>query len=245
MTDRPPATAPVSLSLASHITTPDLMARLARVVIPGVAHHVTQRGNGQQRTFDSADDYALYLRLLRAGCERASVVCLAYCLMPNHVHMILVPQSMDGLRDGLALTHRAYAGILNARRGVTGHFWQGRFGSVVMDDDHLFQALRYVLLNPVRARLVRTAADWRWSSARAYLARRSDAITDTSRMLPAIAEVPAYLAAAPDETRLLRIRAGETCGWPAAEPAMLEHFEAITQRRLRPRRPGPPPRALR
>ena len=221
------------------------MARLARVVIPDMAHHVTQRGNGRQQTFFGGRDYRLYLRLLQAGCRQASVRCLAYCLMPNHVHLILVPASRDGLRDCLAATHRAYAGVLNARRGTPGHFWQGRFGSVVMDEAHLYQALRYVLVNPVRAHLVRRAADWRWSSARAYLERRSDGITDTSRMLSTLPDVSAYLGAAPDETCLARLRAGETCGWPAAEPAMLDHFEAITGRRLRPQQPGPPPRAMR
>ena len=128
------------------------MARLARVVIPGLAHHVTQRGNGRQQVFFSDSDYALYLRLItEASCE-AGVGCLAFCLMPNHAHLILVPATPDGLRRSLFITHRAYAAILNARRDVTGHFWQGRFGSVPMDDAHLYETLRYVLLNQGKAR---------------------------------------------------------------------------------------------
>jgi putative transposase len=150
---------------------PDLsMSRLARVVIPGLAHHVTQRGNGRQQVFFSDADCARYLQLLTESCAGTRVSCLAYCLMPNHVHLILVPATEDGLRRCLCVVHRAYAGALNARRGRSGHFWQGRYGSVPMDESHLYEALRYVLLNPVRAQLALTSEAWRWSSARVYLA---------------------------------------------------------------------------
>lgn len=101
----------------------------------------------------------------------------AWCLMPNHVHLILVPSDADGLRGALSGVHRRYAGILHARRKRTGHFWQGRFGAVVMDEAHLAAALRYVSLNPVRARLVKRARDWRWASTRAHLAGKDDGVT--------------------------------------------------------------------
>src|SRR3989454_1032246 len=97
--------------------------------------------------------------------------------MPNHVHLILVPSQADGLRRALAPVHRRYAGIIHARRKRTGHFWQGRFGCVAMDEEHLAAALRYVSLNPVRARLVDRARDWRWSSVRAHLGGRDDGVT--------------------------------------------------------------------
>lgn len=154
------------------------MARLARVVLPGLAHHVTQRGNGRQRVFFSAQDYALYLHLITASCADASVCCLAFCLMPNHAHLILVPTTEDGLRRCLSRAHRAYAGHHNGRRNVTGHFWQGRYGSVPMDEAHLYEALRYVLMNPVRANLATDAVAWRWSRARAYLDGTADGLTD-------------------------------------------------------------------
>ena len=142
------------------------MARLARLVVPGLPHHVTQRGNGRARTFFDDDDYARYRDLIAEGCREAGVEVWAWCLMANHVHLILVPAGEDGLRRALAGTHRRYASIIHARRKRTGHFWQGRFGSVVMDEEHLAAAVRYVSLNPVRARLVARAQDWRWSSAR-------------------------------------------------------------------------------
>ncbi|WP_315832350.1 transposase [Bradyrhizobium prioriisuperbiae] len=137
------------------------MARLARVVVPGIPHHVTQRGNGRARTFFEDADYALYRDLLAEHCGQAGVEVWAWCLMPNHVHLILVPSDPDGLRRALAALHRRYAGIIHARRKRTGHFWQGRFGAVAMDEAHLAAALRYVSLNPVRARLVARAQELR------------------------------------------------------------------------------------
>src|SRR3954453_24061719 len=133
------------------------MARLARVVIPGHPHLVTQRGNGRARTFFGDDDYALYHDLLAAHFRAAWVQVWAWCLMASHVHLILVPSDRDGLRRALARVHRTYAGIIQSRRKRSGHFWQGRFGAVAMDEKHLAAALRYVSLNPVRARLVERA----------------------------------------------------------------------------------------
>ena len=215
------------------------MSRLARLVIPGLAHHVTQRGNGRQQVFFSDADYARYLRLLTASCAATRVACLAYCLMPNHVHLILVPATEDGLRRCLCVVHRAYAGALNRRRATSGHFWQGRYGSVAMDEAHLYEALRYVLLNPVRARLVDTAAAWRWSSARAYLTGARDGLTNPWRLLGLIPDMSAYLAARSDAVRVERLRVAETIGRPAADADFLRRLEAATGRRLRPRPPGP------
>ena len=126
------------------------MARLARAVFPGLPHHVTQRGNGRAQTFFDDRDYALYRELLGAHCGAAGVAVWSYVLMPNHVHLILVPADPDGLRRALAPLHRRYAGEIHARLRRTGHFWQGRFGCVAMDEDHFRAAVRYVALNPVR-----------------------------------------------------------------------------------------------
>src|SRR5271154_6893592 len=128
-------------------------ARMARLVIPGIPHHVTQRGNGRAPTFFSDADYALYRDLLAEHCAAAEVEVWAWVLMPNHVHLILMPSDEDGLRAALARTHRRYAGHIHAREKRSGHFWQGRFGCVAMDEAHLEAAVRYVALNPVRARL--------------------------------------------------------------------------------------------
>src|SRR5271157_1593499 len=154
------------------------MARLARIVVPGLPCHVTQRGNGRRRVFFADPDYAAYRDWLADPGREARVSVWAWCLMPNHVHLILVPQDEDGLRRALARVHRRYAGLIHARRRRTGHFWQGRYGAVAMDEDHLAAAYRYVNLNPVRARLVERAEDWPWSSARALLGLAEDGLTD-------------------------------------------------------------------
>src|SRR5438132_8613200 len=182
------------------------MARLARVVIPGHPHHVTQRGNGGARTFFSDDDYALYRDLLAASCRAAEVEIWAWCLMPNHVHLILVPADADGLRRALAPVHRRYAGVIHARRRRTGHFWQGRFGAVALDEAHLAAALAYVSLNPVRARLVRRAQDWRWSSTRAHLTGKDDGITALAPIRERFPRFVDLLALAPDSDTFARRR---------------------------------------
>ncbi len=220
------------------------MARLARVVIPGLAHHVTQRGNGRQKVFFSDEDYALYLRLITESCKAARVTCLAWCLMPNHLHMILVPADEDGLRAALSKANRAYAGIINARSKMTGHFWQGRYGSVPMDDAHFIEALRYVLMNPVKAKLVTKPEAWRWSSARTYLKHRDDGFTNPRQLRKVIDDMRAFLGEKPDTTRLERLLAAETIGRPAAEPDFIKKLETKTGRTLLPEKRGPKPKKV-
>ena len=134
------------------------MTRLARIVIPGLPHHVTQRGNRRERVFFSEADYQFYLDELGSAAKKAGSEIWAWCLMPNHVHLLIVPADEDGLRLTVANAHRRYAARLNARNKWTGHLWQGRYGSVVMDEAHLWHALAYVSLNPV-------ARGW-WSGRR-------------------------------------------------------------------------------
>jgi putative transposase len=219
------------------------MARIARVIIPNLPHHVTQRGNGRQRTFFTEADYELYRNLLAASCKKAHVACWAWVLMPNHVHLILVPRDEDGLRAALAPVHRAYAGIIHARRKKTGHFWQGRFGTTVMDENHLVEALRYVLLNPVRAKLVRKAEAWEWSSARAYLKGRDDGLTDTGPMLSRFPDIKALLAEDENEDALKRLRAAESIGRPIGSAAFMKMIEKKSGRKLTPEKPGRKPKA--
>jgi putative transposase len=217
------------------------MARLARVVIPGHPHHVTQRGNGRARTFFGDADYVLYRDLLAQHCRAADVAVWAWCLMPNHVHLILVPADGDGLRRALAAVHRRYAGIIHARRRRTGHFWQGRFGAVVMDEAHLAAALRYVSLNPVRARLVGRAQDWRWSSTRAHLTGKDDGVTARAPVKERFPDFADLLADAADADAFTRLRAAESIGRPLGDDRFLARIERLTARRLRPRKRGPKP----
>src|SRR5512140_2761581 len=165
------------------------MARLARVVVPGYPHHVTQRGNRRQKTFLRKDDYTAYLELMAEWCGRCGVAVWAYCLMPNHVHLIVVPKSEDGLRRALGEAHRRYTRRVNHREGWRGHLWQGRFASFVMDEEYLLACARYVERNPVRAGLCRRPQDYAWSSAAAHLSRKDDVLV---RVKPLLELVPSW-----------------------------------------------------
>jgi putative transposase len=144
------------------------MARLPRVVAVDVPHHVTQRGNAKQIILANDGDRITYLELLRQYSELCSLSLLGYCLMSNHVHLIVVPRTAEALARTLKLVHGRYASYWNARQSSTGHVWQGRFYSCPLDDGHLWEALRYTELNPVRAGLVEAAENWIWSSAPAH-----------------------------------------------------------------------------
>ena len=130
------------------------MARLARVIAPGLPHHVTQRGNRRQQTFFCDEDYQSYIHLMSEWCGAHEVEIWAYCLMPNHVHLIAVPHLEDGLRHAVGEVHRRYTRMVNFREGWRGHLWQGRFASFVLDEPYLLKATRYIELNPVRAGLI-------------------------------------------------------------------------------------------
>ena len=207
------------------------MARLARTVVPGVPHHVTQRGNGRQQTFFTPGDYAAYRDLLAAHCAANGVTVWSWVLMPNHVHLILVPEQADGLRAALAKVHRAYAGRIHLREQRSGHFWQGRFAAVAMDEAHTLAALRYGALNPVRARLVARAQDWRWSSVHALLDPvRGDGITATAPVLELVPDFAGLLSTDGDEAQATALRRAESVGRPVGSGAFLERAEAVLGR---------------
>jgi putative transposase len=154
------------------------MPRSARIVIPGIPHHVTQRGSRRLPTFLKEEDYAYYRSLIGSFAERGEVTVLAWCLMPNHVHFLLIPAREDSLRAMLGPLNRTYAETINRRGGWTGHLWQDRFASVPLDSSHTVAAARYIELNPVRANLVRHPAEYRWSSAISHLTGQPDGVTN-------------------------------------------------------------------
>ncbi len=153
------------------------------MIAPGMPHHVTQRANRRQQTFFGEEDYQHYLELMSQFCRAEQVAIWAYCLMPNHVHLIVVPQSAESLRRAIGEAHRRYTRRINFREGWRGCLRQGRFASFVMDKDHLLTAARYVELNPVRAGLVHAPSRYRWSSAAAHLKGRDDALVQIAPLL--------------------------------------------------------------
>jgi putative transposase len=219
------------------------MARIARFTAPGLPHHVTQRGNRRERIFFGDDDYALYRDLLASQCRKQGVACWAYCLMPNHVHLILVPDREESLGRALGETHRRFATAINARLRVSGHLFQARFGSAAMDEEHLVAAARYVALNPVRARLVERAEDWRWSSVGAHLSGRDDGLVSVAPLIERCGgRFADLIETAPSAEAVSALRAAETIGRPVGSPDFLDRLAAVIGRDPRPKQRGPKPK---
>jgi putative transposase len=218
------------------------MPRIARLVVPDIPHHVTQRGNRRQRVFFGAGDGLLYLRLLREGCAKAGTRVWAWCLMPNHVHLILVPAHEDGLRAALAEPHRRYSAIVNRRADWRGHLWQERFASFPMDEEWLIACGRYVELNPVRAGLVRRPEDWRWSSASAHLRLGRDPLGESGALLERVPDWRSLLDGGLDQPTLAAIRGRERTGYALGGAAFLEALESRLGRGVGPRPRGRPRR---
>jgi putative transposase len=216
------------------------MARLARLVIPGLPHHITQRGNRRQQTFFNDGDYAAYLELMTDWCREQGVEIWGYCLMPNHAHLIAVPKSEDGLRRAIGEAHRRYTRRINFREKWRGYLWQGRFASFVMDEPYLLAAARYIELNPVRAKLTLDAEQWPWSSARAHLSGRDDRLAKVAPLLAMVNDWRGFLNSAIREEELRDLREHGRTGRPLGNATFVERLEAIVGRVLHPQKGGRP-----
>ena len=217
------------------------MARIARVIVPGFPHHITQRGNRRQPTFFGDEDYAAYLDLMAQWCAKYAVEVWAWCLMPNHVHLIAVPHTPDGLARAVGEAHRRYTRLVNFREGWRGYLWQGRFASYPMDGPHCLAAARYVERNPVRAGLAKRAWDWPWSSAAAHVAGHDDKLVKAA--LPLLAEVQdwrKFLRSEDEEKYLERLRQHSRTGRPLGDEAFVASLEKRLGRRLAPAKGGRP-----
>lgn len=218
------------------------MPRLARIVVPGLPHHITQRGNRRQRTFFRDADYELYLELMAEKCDQHDVEIWAYCLMSNHIHLIAVPETVEGLARAIGEAHRRYTTHINTRKGWTGYLWQGRFSSVVMDDRHLLVGARYVELNPVRAKIERNPWDYRWSSVRAHRAEKDDRLVRVAPLLEFVDSWTDFLAEGGDNEGIERLRRSQKTGRPLGDEQFIKRLERITGRTLLLQKPGPKPK---
>jgi REP-associated tyrosine transposase len=216
------------------------MARIARVVAPDIPHHVTQRGNRRQRTFFNDEDYQAYLALMSEWCMKFQVETWAYCLMPNHVHLIVLPKEKDSLRLAIGEAHRRYTRRINFREGWRGHLWQGRFSSFILAQNYLLACTRYVELNPVRAGLVQRPEDWRWSSAGPHIKRKDDVLVKTKPLL-GIIQSPwdKFLKIDAQEKDISLFKRHERTGRPLGKESFVEELEVRLGCRLKPKKPGP------
>jgi putative transposase len=227
------------------------MLRMARVAVEGVPYHITQRGNAKQRIFFADSDYRMYLDLLRRHAERYGLDIWAYCLMPNHVHLIGVPRRPGSMARALGRTHAEYAQYFNLIRQSCGHVWQARYFSCPLDGAHLWRAMAYVERNPVRGGLARDASAYRWSSAAAHFGKPDPAgMVDLSvwRQEYTHEYTPerwreVLQNSVGDQELAERIREATVRGRPLGAAEFVEDMERRAGRSLRPMTPGRPRKA--
>jgi putative transposase len=215
------------------------MPRISRAIAVGYPHHITQRGNYRQTVFAVADDYANYLELLYRYARKHSLDIWAYCLMPNHVHIVGVPGADDSLESVFRTVHMLYSQYYNRKTNTVGHLWQGRYYSCALDEPHVHAAVRYVEMNPVRAGIVASAEDYPWSSAKSHVAGIADPVlSGRCFLVETIRDWKQYLAEAPDQTAGTKLIKSTKTGRPCGEDDFVRRLEALLGRRFATLPPG-------
>lgn len=220
------------------------MARMARIVVPEYPYHIVHRGNHRKPVFFCEHDRQVYLGLLLADAKRYGLELWAYCLMLNHIHLLVRPLLADSLAKVIGNTHRAYARYIHQSREWTGHLWANRFRSSLLDEPYLWHVARYIENNPVRAKLVERAELYPWSSAQAHALGKDDLLLCDTRPFPGhIADWSAWLAEPIPVDLIDTIRRNTQTGRPTVDDALASELERLIGRPLRRQRPGPKPRA--
>jgi putative transposase len=220
------------------------MVRLARVAELGVAYHVTQRGNNRQDVFFVDDDRRIYLEILKKESKKYRMEVHGYCLMTNHVHIVARPKEQESLAKALGRTHFRYTTYVNRMHGRSGHLWQNRFFSCPLDEEHYRAAILYMERNPVRAKMVRKAWDYEWSSAAAHTGMEEDTTglldMDTWNAMIRAEDWKNNLAAREDKNTMETIRLNTRTGRPLGSDNFISKLETKAGRRLRPLPHGRP-----
>jgi putative transposase len=214
------------------------MARQARIVIPGAPHHVTQRGNNGQDIFFVSDDYRVYLSYLKDSAVGNGLAVSAYCLMTNHIHLVVTPETEESLSRALGRAHLMYAQYVHRLHGRLGHFWQNRFYSCPLDEAHAHNAAAYVELNPVRAGMVAHAWEYPWSSAAAHCGKSGDpsgilALHEWFKETSVPRWKAALKAISNADDSIERLRIHTRAGRPLGGDTFLSKIETILGRRVR------------
>jgi len=211
------------------------MPRIARIVAVDYPHHITQRGNYQQKVFNDDRDRRKYLSLLKEYSEKYDLAVISYCLMPNHVHIIAVPGNRDSMAKTLNIVQMKYSRYMNNIEKQKGHLWQDRYFSCLLDENHLFAAARYVERNPVRAEMVNNPWEWEWSSASGNIGIkerlfRGKKLSDFTGMNEDTWK--AFIGDFDDEVHLEGIRKKTMTGRPFADEDIIKKLEMTLIRKL-------------
>ena len=215
------------------------MPRLPRLVIPHCPHHVINRGNRRQNVFFSDNDKRLYCEILFRETNKAGIAIWTYCLMNNHVHLILVPKKKDSLAKGIGEAERKYSRIINLRYDWKGHLWQERFKSNPMGEDYLYSAVRYIERNPVRAGIVEKAEDYNFSSAKAHVFGGKDKLLSDFFLTSVIPDWASYLRLETSHSEKNLFRSHAKSGYPLGNDEFIDRLESLMGMSLRKKKPGP------
>ena len=218
------------------------MARLARVINPGYPHHVIQRGNRRQNVFFSHHDKDIYLNILEEQSRKYGVKFWAYCLMDNHIHLVAVPCDADSLARAIGETHRRYTRMINFREGWRGYLWQGRFSSFPVGPSYLYNLIRYVERNPVRAGIVQNAEDYTYSSAWAHVYGIKSGLLSDFWLLKKVKNWRKYLREKDREEFVELFRSHVATGRPFGEEEFIDELEKKLDIILKKQKPGPKPK---
>ena len=218
------------------------MPRDARVIVLGVPYHVTQRGNYRQVVFDDDSDKEKYMEFFMLYKEEFGVKLYAWCLMSNHVHFIVEPSTENGLAELFKFTHMRYSQYFNRKRGAFGHLWQGRFFSCALDNDYLYEAIRYVELNPLRAGMISKIDAYKWSSTKERLKINSKGKgqLDSIEQYLQIDDWKEYLKEKGDEDFLNNIRNKTKLGKPLGDTKFIKRMEKLSGKEFTFRKSGRP-----
>jgi putative transposase len=212
------------------------------MIIVNSPHHVTQKGNYGGVIFSNDNYREYYLSLVGEYSRRYELALLAYCLLPNHVHFIVIPAQEYSLAKVFNLAHMRYTQYVNKRKKASGHLWQGRFRSCVLDSHCLSDAIKYVERNPARLKLVKKPGEWEWSSAAAHTGERhSVALKDIFPMVSVNASGwSKYINGRDDVDFLNTIRKQTRVGRPVGLSAFITTLESRFGKKLVDLRRGRP-----
>jgi len=215
------------------------MSRIARIVVPGIPHHIVQRGNRRQQVFFCDADRVYYLKLLKKYGNMLGLLFWVYCLMTNHIHLIAIPRTESSLSEVMAHVNWKYALRINIREDWKGHLWQDRFYSCPLDHPHVIASVRYIERNPVRAKIVEHAEDYLWSSARAHVENAADPLIEASPLLEEIHDWRSFVNEEESEESLNSLRKHLATGRPLGDDAFIERLERLSGRILKRQKTGP------
>ncbi len=209
------------------------MPRISRAVAIGFPHHITQRGNYRQTVFGTDEDFRVYLQWLQKYSAKYSLKIWAYCLMNNHVHFIAVPMKNDSLSKTLNALHMMYSRYFNQKSGGNGHLWQGRFFSCILDESHVYAAVRYIENNPVRAKMVDKPENYKWSSAGAHVYKNTDPVlANNCYLIERVKNWQEYLNEKEDSVMTSALFQNTKTGRPCGDEVFISKIEDIVGRKL-------------